>query len=31
MRKQPFALWFRIVSVILILFGILSEHQGCTG
>ncbi|EFH86888.1 hypothetical protein [Ktedonobacter racemifer] len=28
MRKQPFALWFRIVSVILILFGILYVFVG---
>ncbi|MBA2681582.1 MAG: hypothetical protein H0U76_24695 [Ktedonobacteraceae bacterium] len=28
MRKQPFALWFWIVSVILILFGILYVFVG---
>lgn len=28
MRKQPFALWFRIVSVILMLFGILYIFVG---
>jgi hypothetical protein len=28
MRKQPFALWFRIVSVILILFGFLYVFVG---
>jgi hypothetical protein len=28
MRKQPFALWFRIGSVILILFGILYVFVG---
>src|SRR5229473_2507402 len=28
MRKQPFALWFRIVSVILMLFGILYVFVG---
>jgi len=28
MRKQPFALWFRIISVILILFGILYVFVG---
>lgn len=28
MRKQPFALWFRIVSVILILFGSLYVFVG---
>lgn len=28
MRKQPLALWFRIVSVILILFGILYVFVG---
>lgn len=28
MRKQPFALWFGIVSVILILFGILYVFVG---
>ena len=28
MRKQPFALWFRIVSGILILFGILYVFVG---
>lgn len=28
MKKQPFALWFRIVSVILMLFGILYVFAG---
>lgn len=28
MKKQPFALWFRIVSMILILFGILYVFVG---
>src|SRR5689334_11306285 len=28
MRKQPFALWFGIVSVILVLFGILYVFVG---
>jgi hypothetical protein len=28
MKKQPFALWFRTVSGILILFGILYEFVG---
>lgn len=28
MRKQPFALWFRIVSVMLLLFGILYVFVG---